>query len=279
MAKIGLRGPVYKGTTSGTLGKAVKADISIEMNDVQLYADDAIAESHKSFKKGAITLDTSDMDKTAKNILLGHTLSGNEITSNKDDSYPYVGFGFYGVEQVSGSVSYRAIWLPNVQFSEPADNNATKGDSFAFGTHSLPGTILTDENGDWKKEESFSLEADAVAYLNTKADLPVSESTGISALLLTGIGGTLLPAFGSSVRAYTYGGITGASITVKVTAASHTIKLYEVADGVDTLLESLVSGTASNAITMAIGSKILKIVAYEANKTSQITYITAVKVS
>ena len=277
MAKIGLKGPVYKGTSSGTLGKAIKADISIEMNDVKLYADDSIAESHKSFKQGTITLDTTDMDKTAKGLLLGHTAVGNEITSNKDDSYPYVGFGFYGVEQISGVVSYRAVWLPQVQFSEPADANATKGDSFAFGSHSLPGTILADSSGDWKKEESFALESDAIAYLNTKAGLPVSASTGISGLSVAGAGGSLSPAFGAAVRAYTYVGLTAASCTVTITAASHTINLYEVVDGVDTFLQALTTAQASSAITMAIGTKIFKVVAYETGKQSQTTFITVVK--
>ncbi len=152
MAKIGLKYPVYKGTSSGALGKGVKADISIEINDVQLYADDDIAENDKSFKKGTITLDTSNMTKEDKNLLLGHTVVGNEITSNVADIYPYVGFGFYGAEIINGVKSYRAIWLPKVQFSEPADSNATKGDGLVFGVYSLTGTILKDAIGDWKKE-------------------------------------------------------------------------------------------------------------------------------
>ena len=45
MAKIGLRYPVYKGaTTQGVIAKAIQADIAITVNNVKLYADDAIAE-------------------------------------------------------------------------------------------------------------------------------------------------------------------------------------------------------------------------------------------
>ncbi|MFA7256793.1 MAG: major tail protein [Kiritimatiellales bacterium] len=275
MAKIGLKYPVYKGTSSGVLGKGIKADVKIEMNDIQLYGDDGIAESHKSFKKGTITVDTTNMTKTDKSLLLGHVVVGNEITSNQADAYPYVGFGFYGAELIDNVVSYRAIWLPKVQFSEPADNNETKKESLAFGTHSLDGTILTDTSGDWKKEESFTLEADAIAYLNTKAGIPVDASTGLSALSLAGTGGTLSPAFGAAIRYYTFGGVSAASVTVTPTAASHIIQL--LVDGV--FVQNIISGQASSAIEMAIGTKKLTLIAQEAGKQSQTTEIIVVKTS
>ena len=53
MAKIGLKYPVYKtDSAAGVIGKAIQADISITVNDVKLYADDAVAESDKSFQNG-----------------------------------------------------------------------------------------------------------------------------------------------------------------------------------------------------------------------------------
>ena len=65
MAKIGLKYPVYAPATEegstityGTgavLAKAISANISIENNDVKLYADDAIAESDNSFASGTVT--------------------------------------------------------------------------------------------------------------------------------------------------------------------------------------------------------------------------------
>lgn len=278
MAKIGLKYPVYKGTSSGSIGKAIKADISIEMDKQELHADDAIAESYQAFKKGSVTLDTSNITKTEKNLLLGHTVVGNEITSNIADVYPYVGFGFYGAEQIDGVTSYRAVWFPKVQFSEPADNNATKGESLAFGTHSLPGTIYGDASGDWKKEESFALEADAITWLQTKASISTSVSANPSAFSMTGTGGTLSPAFAAATRNYTYGGLTGTAITMTYTAASQTIKLYEVINGVDTYIQDLTSGAASASISISsTGSHLYKIVSYEANKASVVTYVLVVK--
>lgn len=279
MAKIGLKYPVYKGTAAGVLGKGVKADITIEMNDVELYADDGLAESYKGFKKGSITLETSNMTKTDKALLLGKTVVGNLITSNAADVYPYVGFGFYGAELIDGVISYRAIWLPKVQFSEPADSNSTKGETLSFGTHSLPGTILKDATGNYKKEESFAVETDAIAWLNVFTGLPAIPSGGLTALSLVGAAGVLSPAFGVAIRSYTFGGVTAVSVTITATAAAHTIKLYEVIAGVDTYVQDIVSGTASAALAQIIGSKLYKIVAFEAAKASQTTFVTVVKVS
>ena len=95
-------------------------------------------------------------------------------------------------------------------------------------------------------------------------------SGGLTALSLTGVGGTLSPAFGTSVRSYTFYDVTASSFTVTATAASHTIKLY--VDG--TYLEDLTSASASSAIAISAGtSKKLSIVAYESGKTRQVTEI------
>lgn len=170
MAKIGLKYPVYKTATSqGVIGKAIQADISISNNDVKLYADDGIAESDKSFQSGTITLGIDDLSDTIQAAFLGHTVSEGEITAAGTDDSPYVGIGFYGVKMVAGVRKYRAIWLTKVQFAEPSDTNATKGDTIAFATPVLEGTIMLDENGDWKKEKTFATEAEAIAYLQAKS--------------------------------------------------------------------------------------------------------------
>ena len=75
MAKIGLKYPVYKGaTTQGVIAKAIQADISITVNDVKLYADDAIAESDKSFRSGTLTLGVDDLSDAVQTAFLGHAV-------------------------------------------------------------------------------------------------------------------------------------------------------------------------------------------------------------
>ena len=275
MAKIGLKYPVVRDAvgTGSVIAKAITADISITTNNAELYADDAIAESDVSFQSGQITLDIDELSDAIQQTLLEHTISDSELTANISDIAPYVGIGFYGIKMVNGVRKYRAIFLPKVKFNEPSDTQATKGQTLAFGTSSLVGVIYPDASGDWKKEKTFLLEADAIAYLNGKVALAVAASAGLSALSMTGTGGTLSPAFGAAVRYYTFGGVTGASVTVTATAANHTIKLY--VDG--GYSQDLASGAASAAIAMAIGTKKLTIVAQEAGKQSQTTEIVVVK--
>lgn len=174
MATIGLKYPVYKGETSqGVIGKAIQADISIEVNDVKLYADDAIAESDKSFSSGTITLGIDDLSDTIQTDLLGHAVDAetDEIIAKGTDDSPYVGIGFYGTKKVGGVRKYRAIWLPKVQFAEPADTNATKGEIIEFQTPTLEGTIMLDDDGAWKYEQTFTTEAEAKTYLENKAGI------------------------------------------------------------------------------------------------------------
>lgn len=127
-------------------------------------------------------------------------------------------------------------------------------------------------------ETSVSME-DAVTFSATikvsgQPTLGLTASAGLSALSLTGTGGTLTPAFSANNRTYSFSGVTATSATVTATAASHTIQLF--VDG--TLFQTLTSGSASNAIALsAIGGRRLTIVAFEANKTQVVYDIALVK--
>ncbi len=280
MATKGLKYPVYAlysgGTYSGgaVLGKAMTASAKYTFDDAKLYADDALTETDKKFLSGLLTIGVDDIGYANRAGLLGHTAvaaPGAGFIGAAADEAPYVGFGFYGA--ASGG-KFKAFWYHKVQFAEPSDELATKGEKTEFKTPTLEGSLMKDDSGNWIEVQEFSTEGDAIAFLNGKVGLPVSASGGLTALSMTGTGGTLSPAFGVAVRYYTFGGLTGTSLTVTATAAAHTIKLY--VDGV--LSQTLTSGSASAAIAMAaIGTKKLTIVAYEAGKSSQTTEIVVVK--
>lgn len=127
-------------------------------------------------------------------------------------------------------------------------------------------------------ETSVSME-DAVTFSATikvsgQPTLGLTTSAGLSALSLTGVGGTLAPSFSANNRTYSFSGVTATSATVTATAALHTIQLF--VDG--TLFQTLTSGSASNAITLsAIGGRRLTIVAFEANKTQVVYDIALIK--
>jgi phi13 family phage major tail protein len=238
MAKIGLKYPVYKTATSqGVIGKAIQADISISVNDVKLYADDGIAESDKSFQSGTLTLGVDDLSDAVQTAFLGHTVNEGEITAKGTDPNPYVGIGFYGVKMVAGVRKYRAIWLTKVQFAEPSDTNATKGDTIAFATPVLEGTIMLDDNGDWKKEKTFATEAEAIAYLQNKsgvkaqctkpiADLASGTYAGEQSVELTaGAGETIYYTTNGTTPSTTNGDEYATAITVADSCALRAIAI------------------------------------------------------
>jgi predicted secreted protein len=102
----------------------------------------------------------------------------------------------------------------------------------------------------------------------------MSPSAGLSALVVTGTGGSLSPSFSNGVYYYTFDGVTATSITVTATAANHHLSLY--VDGAKH--EELESGVASSAITLTkdVGKK-LTILAREAGKATVMYEIVAVK--
>jgi hypothetical protein len=135
-------------------------------------------------------------------------------------------------------------------------------------------SIITDFSAD-SEVKGDGIQFEATIKPTGIVNRGIVASGGLTALSLTGTGGTLAPAFGAAVRSYAFTGVTAASVTVTATAANHTLKLY--VDGVFT--QTLTSGSASSAIAMSIGSKKLTILAYEAGKTIQVTEIVVQKAS
>jgi phi13 family phage major tail protein len=215
MAKIGLQYLVYKGATgnSGSLAKAIQADYAITLNEAKLHADDSVAESDKSFRDGTLTLGVDDLNDTIQSELLGHAIDSGtgEITANGNDNNPYVGVGFVSISKLSGVQKFVSTWLPKTQFGEPSVTNQTKGESTQFSTPTMTGTIMLDDDGDWKKENKFATLALAKAYLDDKA--------GITAMCTTPV---------SSLASGTYTALQAAGITLSAGAGE---TIYYTTDG------------------------------------------------
>lgn len=182
MAKIGVKHPVYaKYSLTGnietysdgtSLGKAIKIDYNPNPTDVTLYADDDIAEEAHEFVEGDISLDTSDISDENYATLMGHTVNQNgEIVAKDTDNPIPVGFGFYARKIVGGVNRWRAIFFPKIVFTEPQDTMDTKGKEIAFGTHTLPGKLRKNKDGEWKLEKTFDTEAAALAWVNGKVGI------------------------------------------------------------------------------------------------------------
>ena len=151
MATIGLDKLFYSKITEGengdetyatpvALAKAMTAELSVELAEATLYADDGAAEVVKEFQSGTLTLGVDDIGKSVA-----------------EDLGAPVAIGFRA-KKANGK--YRYFWLYRVIFGIPATNLTTKGESIEFSTPSIEGTVTRRNKVDgqgkhpWKAEVS-----------------------------------------------------------------------------------------------------------------------------
>lgn len=167
MATIGLDSLYYAKITEdengnetyGTpivLAKAMTAELSVELAEATLYADDGASEVIKEFKSGTISLGIDDIGITAAQDLTGAKIDSNHVVvSTSDDNPGSVAVGFRAKKS---NGKYRYYWLYRVKFGIPSTSLQTKGDSVTFSTPTIEGTVMRrnkvddDNNHPWKSE-------------------------------------------------------------------------------------------------------------------------------
>ncbi len=168
MATIGLDKLFYSKITEATdgsetyaepaqLAKAISAELSIELNEATLYADDGAAEVVKEFKSGTLTLGIDDIGTTIANDLTGAQIDNNKvlISASENGGEP-VAVGFRARKS---NGKYKYYWLYRVIFGIPATNLATKGDSITFSTPTIEGTIYRRNKLDGQGKHPWKAEA------------------------------------------------------------------------------------------------------------------------
>ena len=81
--------------TPVSLAKAIKAELSIELAEATLYADDGAAEVIKDFKSGTLSLGVDDIGVTAAQDLTGATTDDNGVLiSATENAGALVAVGF-----------------------------------------------------------------------------------------------------------------------------------------------------------------------------------------
>ncbi len=174
MARIGLKYFRYgilneeTGKYGGALqlGKAIDCKVSLDLNSAELYADDGLAESDYSLKKGTVTITFDEDDDTTISKLTGHAISQDgEIVRKESDVAPYVGFGRIITKVVEGAYKYKVEFLNKVKFKDALPDEKTKGENVEFTTSSLEGTIVKLSDGTWSKTKTFDTYNEAITYL------------------------------------------------------------------------------------------------------------------
>jgi phi13 family phage major tail protein len=170
MATIGLDrlyyAPITEATQTGfetygtpvTLAKAISAELSVELAEATLYADDGAAEVVKEFKNGKLTLGVDGIGRSVAATLTGSKVDENGvlISASEDGGAP-VAVGFRAKKS---NGHYRYFWLYRVKFGVPSTNLATKGDSITFSTPSIEGTVLRRNKVDGNDNHPWKAEAD-----------------------------------------------------------------------------------------------------------------------
>lgn len=186
MARIGFKKAKYNkivGNTYATLTssavpvfeKVIDEKFAPEYNSAELYANDGLAESDYSFKKGTLSLTVADDDDKLCAELLGNTTAkeGGEVTSNIEDVAPEFGYGHIIPKMVGGARKYKVEFFPRVKFTKITSDNKTRGESVEFSTTAIEGTVYPLETalnglkvGDWEKHQTFATLAEAETYLD-----------------------------------------------------------------------------------------------------------------
>ena len=152
MATIGLdrlyyapitEAPVTGIETYGTpviLAKAISAELSIELAEAILFADDGAAYTIREFQSGTLTLGVDELGRSVAAALTGATVDKNGVLiSASEDGGATVAVGFRA-KKANGK--YKYIWLYRVKFGVPSTTLETKGETIAFSTPSVEGTIM-----------------------------------------------------------------------------------------------------------------------------------------
>ena len=154
--------------TPKVLAKAMTAELSIELIEAILYADDGASEVVKEFKSGALSLGIDDIGSLVAQDLTGCKIdSNNVVVSRSEDGGSPVAVGFRA-KKANGK--YRYFWLYRVIFSVPATSLATKGDSITFSSPTIEGTVFRRNKLDGENKHPWKAEV-------TEGDNGVSAST------------------------------------------------------------------------------------------------------
>ena len=190
MAKVGMRHLVYAlvaTETPGTgityqggadLAPAVSGSLNYERSDNPLYGDDVMQDNDNAITGFTLDIETTELSAANEAALLGYTVDTTDTTlySVTDANAPYVGVGFIQVLRRRGTVTYRALWFPKVQFGISSEETQTRQQSVEWGTPTLNGKgfgVYLDSTGaaTFRMQKECSTLAAAKSFLDTKAGI------------------------------------------------------------------------------------------------------------
>jgi phi13 family phage major tail protein len=130
--------PVY-GDVKSAPG-VISVNINPNASQETLFADDGPMETATTLGKIDVEINKAELTTENKADLLGHNIDTNGgIVYGDSDVPPWVAIGF---RTLKSNGKYRYVWLYKGKFTDPEDNNETKGDSINFQTDTIKGQFV-----------------------------------------------------------------------------------------------------------------------------------------
>ena len=149
------------------LARAIQGNMTLELAQAQLYADDGAVYTVKSFKTGTLSLGVDDIGVDVAGDLTGAVVDDNGVLiSASENMGEPVAIGFRAMKPDG---RYRYFWLYKVKFGFPPISLQTKGDSIAFQTPTIEGTVTRRNKEDSRGQHPWKAEV-------TEGDKGVDES-------------------------------------------------------------------------------------------------------
>lgn len=156
------------------LTRVIDEKFSAEYNSAELYADDSLAETDYSFKKGSLAITVADDDDERDAFLMGNTITDGEVVNKINDTAPEIGYGHIVTKIANGKKKYKVEFFPRVKVTKITTDAKTRGESVEFGTTAVEAVVYpleADFNGisagTWEMHQTFDTEAEAETYLDT----------------------------------------------------------------------------------------------------------------
>ena len=118
----------------------ISVNINPNASQETLFADDGPMETATTLGKIDVEINKAELTTENKADLLGHQIDDNGgIVYGDSDVPPWVAIGF---RTLKSNGNYRYVWLYKGKFTDPEDNNETKGDSINFQTDTISGQFV-----------------------------------------------------------------------------------------------------------------------------------------
>lgn len=151
----------------------ISININPNASQETLFADDGPMETATTLGKIEVAINKAELTSKNKADLLGHEIdSKGGVIYSDTDVPPWVAIGF---RTLKSNGNYRYVWLHKGKFTDPEDNNETKGDTINFQTDTINGQFVKLNyaitiNGKPKRIWKYELDGDSTDADKTTMD-------------------------------------------------------------------------------------------------------------